>query len=220
MGYWINLTHLNIWEMSLFGAGCFFWLLTYYIYIKNIIKIQFVEIPFIVVCMNIAWEFVWSFVFGESVKNYIGFALQIGYALWFFFDCFIFYGLYKYGYKQFKMPFLIENSKLMSFVFVAFFIMFFITMNLSGYDTPIGTISAYIDNIVISSAYIFLYLQSDSKHLFSKSVSWFKFLGTALISVALVLHWNHNVFLIFMTAIVFILDVYYLYILHKGTKQA
>lgn len=185
---WLSFEHLNVLEMSLFFLGCVFWLLTYYVYIKGIVKNHFIEIPYIVVCMNIAWEFVWSFVFGESVRNYLGLSLQIGYALWFFFDCFIFYGLIKYGYKQFKLPFLVKHNRILAFVLVAFFILFFITMNMSGYDTPIGTISAYIDNIVISSAYIFLYLQSDQKHLFSKGVSWFKFLGTGLISLALVLH--------------------------------
>ncbi len=216
---WINLTHLNLFEMILFGLGCFFWLLTYYIYIRNLIKTQFLEIPFIVVCMNIAWEFVWSMVFGDSVRNYMGFAMQIGYALWFFFDCYIFYGLYKYGYKQFKLPYLIKHSKKLAFIYAIFFGFLFYFMNISGYDTPIGTISAYLDNIVISSAYIFIFLQSDNKHLFSKSVSWYKFIGTALISIALDLHWSHNFFLIYMTIAVFILDVYYLYIFHKETKN-
>ncbi len=212
---WLSFEHLNVLQMTLFFTGCFFWLLTYYVYIKNIVKNQFLEIPYIVVCMNIAWEFVWSFLFGDSVRNYLGLSMQIGYALWFFFDCFIFYGLLKYGHKQFKLPFLIKHNRILAFVFAIFFILFFYFMNVSGYDTPIGTISAYIDNIVISAAYIFLYLQSDQKHLFSKSVSWFKFIGTGLISLALVMHWNQNKFLILMTSAVFLLDVSYLFIMKK-----
>lgn len=78
---WLSFEHLNVLEMSLFFLGCVFWLLTYYVYIKGIVKNHFIEIPYIVVCMNIAWEFVWSFVFGESVRNYLGLSLQIGYAL-------------------------------------------------------------------------------------------------------------------------------------------
>ena len=98
------------------------------------------------------------------------------------------------------------------------FVIFFITLKISGYDTPIGSISAYLDNLVISAGYILLFLQSDNKQLFSKSVSWYKMLGTAMISIALDLHWPQNYFLIYMTIVVFILDVLYLIIFNKYTK--
>lgn len=219
MNKWINLENLNEFEMTLFGIGCIFWLVTYITYIRNIFKYKFVEIPFIVVCLNIAWEFIWSFVFGSSVGDYLGLGLQIGYALWFFFDCVIFYGLWKYGYKQFEMPFMRDNAKLFAILFFAFGIGFFYTFNLSGYDTEIGTISAYLDNLVISAAYVILFLKTSDKSLFSKGVAWYKMLGTGLISVSLVLHWSDNYFLIFITSIVLIIDIYYVVII-RNHKQS
>jgi len=218
MGNLINLNNLNIFEMSLFGVGCIFWLITYIIYIKNIRKHQFVEIPFMVVCFNIAWEFIWSFPFGNIVGNYMGLSIQLGYSLWFLFDCFIFYGLLKYGYKQFDLPFLIKNSKLIAILTVLFGLGFFYTFNLSGYDTEIGTISAYLDNLAISSAYILLFLKQKDKSLFSYGVAWYKMLGTGLISIALVLHWSENYFLIFVTSVVLILDISYI-IIFKNHKK-
>ncbi|MDC1068119.1 hypothetical protein OAQ99_03050 [Candidatus Kapabacteria bacterium] len=211
----LNLNNLNEIEMSLFGIGCIFWLITYITYIKNIFKEKFVEIPFIVVCLNISWEFIWSFVFGNSVGEYLGLGLQIGYALWFFFDCVIFYGLLKYGYKQFNMPMMKNNAKLWAWLFVLFGLVFFYTFNISGYDTEIGTISAYLDNLVISSAYIILFMNSSNKKLFSKGVAWYKMLGTGLISLSLVMHWSENYFLIFITSVVLILDIYYIFIINK-----
>lgn len=201
--------------MSLFGVGCVFWLITYITYIKNIFKHKFVEIPFLVVCLNISWEFIWSFVFGDSVGAYLGLALQIGYGLWFLFDCVIFYGLWKYGHKQFKMPFMRDNAKLWAALFVIFGLIFFYTFNLSGYDTEIGTISAYLDNLVISSAYIILFLNTENKQLFSKGVAWYKMLGTGLISVSLVMHWSENYFLMFITSVVLVLDIYYITVVNK-----
>lgn len=215
----LNLQNLNLSQMILFIIGCIFWLLTYIIYIKNIKSKQFVEIPLIVVSLNIAWEFIWSFPFGSSVGNYMGTSIQIGYSLWFFFDCFIFWGILKYGYKQFQNPFFRDNSKIIAIITVIFGLIFFYTFKNAGYDTEIGTISAYLDNIMISALYIFLFVNQDDKSLFSIQVAWYKMLGTGLISVALVWHWNENYFLMFITTVVLLLDIYYLFIVHKSRKS-
>ncbi|MBS4001696.1 MAG: hypothetical protein KGZ71_14560 [Desulfobulbaceae bacterium] len=215
----LNLQNLNLSQMILFIIGCIFWLLTYIIYIKNIKSKQFVEIPLIVVSLNIAWEFIWSFPFGSSVGDYMGTSIQIGYSLWFFFDCFIFWGILKYGYKQFQNQFFRDNSKIIAIITVIFGLIFFYTFKNAGYDTEIGTISAYLDNIMISALYIFLFVNQDDKSLFSIQVAWYKMLGTGLISVALVWHWNENYFLMFITTVVLLLDIYYLFIVHKSRKS-
>lgn len=207
--------------MTLFIIGCVFWLFTYLTYINHIRKKKFVEIPLIVVALNIAWEFIWSFPFGASVGEYLGSGLQIGYGLWFFFDCYIFYGILKYGHKQFQTPFFRDNSKLIAILTLIFGLVLFYTFNISGYDTQIGTISAYFDNVMISSLYIFLFVSHPDKHLFSYPVAWYKMLGTGLISVALVWHWNDNYLLIVLTSAVLILDIYYIYIFRKmRTKES
>ena len=215
----ITLDNLNIIQMSLFLIGCVFWLITYIIYAKNIRKHQFVEIPLIVVSLNIAWEFIWSFPFGRSVANYMGIAILVGYALWFFFDCYIFWGTLKYGYKQFQNPFFRKNAKLIAIFTALMGLIFYYTFNISGYDTPIGTMSAYLDNVMISSLYIFLFISYPDKSVFSYSVSWYKMLGTALISVSLVWHWSSNYLLIFLTSTVFLLDIYFIYISHQARLQ-
>ncbi|MBX3042157.1 MAG: hypothetical protein KIT33_15870 [Candidatus Kapabacteria bacterium] len=215
----LNLENLNTFQMTLFIIGCIFWLLTYIIYIKNIRTKKFVEIPLIVVSLNIAWEFIWSFPFGSSVGNYMGSAIQIGYGLWFVLDCFIFWGILKYGYKQFNNPFFQKNYKIMAILTVIFGLIFFYTFNISGYDTEIGTISAYLDNLLISGLYIFLFVNQSDKSLFSYQVAWYKMLGTGLISVALVLHWSENYFLMFVTSVVLLLDIYYIYIVSRSHRK-
>ena len=218
MKIWLNFDNLNEIQMALFFAGCLLWLVTYFIYIKDIRKKKFVEIPLIVVSLNISWEFIWSFPFGSSVSKYLGLALQVSYALWFFFDCYIFWGTLKYGYKQFQNKFFQDNAKLIAISTAIFGLVFYYTFNISGYDTQIGTISAYLDNVVISSLYILLFVSYPDKTIFSKQVSWYKMLGTALISIALVWHWNSNYLLIFLTSLCLILDLYYIYIVQKIEK--
>ena len=94
-------------------------------------------------------------------------------------------------------------------------LVFFYTFNISGYDTPIGTISAYLDNVMISALYIFLYVNHPDKKLFSYPVAWYKMLGTGLISLSLVLHWSDNYLLMFLTSTVLLLDIYYVAIFRK-----
>ena len=215
----ITLENLNFTQMTLFFTGCVFWLITYIIYVKNIRKHEFVEIPLIVVSLNISWEFIWSFPFGASVAKYMGMAILVGYALWFFFDCYIFWGTLKYGYKQFQNPVFRKNSKIIAIITAFGGLIFYYTFNISGYDTPIGTMSAYLDNVLISALYIFLFVSYPDKSVFSYGVSWFKMLGTGLISVALVWHWNNNYLLMFLTSTVLLLDLYYIYISHQARAQ-
>ena len=215
----INNTNLSDFQLILFGIGCVFWAFTYIIYIQHIRKNKFIEIPIIVVAFNIAWEFVWSFLFGDSVGAYLGNLMMWGYMLWFFFDCYIFWGALKYGGEQMKNDFWKNNVKIYLPIIAISSAILFYGFKISGYDNEIGTISAYIDNIAISGFYIVLFVGSNHKEKFSKYVAWFKMLGTGLISLALVLHWIENVFLIIITSIVLILDIIYLIILNRNQKN-
>lgn len=215
----LNLNNLNLPQMILFIIGCTFWLITYIIYVRNIVKFKFIEIPVIVVALNIAWEFIWSFPLGHLVSDYLGDALQWGYGSWFFFDMFIFWGALKYGYKQFENPTFRKHSKLITIATMFFGLIFFYTFYLGGYDTAIGTISAYIDNILISALYIFLLVDHKDKSVFSYQVAWYKMLGTGLISFSLAWHWSSNYFLIFLTAVVLLLDIAYIIIFSRYRKQ-
>lgn len=215
----INLNNLNSFQMILFGIGCVFWLITYIIYIRNIKTKQFVEIPLIVVSLNIAWEFVWSFPFGSSVSDYLGIAFQFGYGLWFLFDCFIFWGIIRYGYKQFQNPVFRKHASSIAIITMILGLIFFYVFNISGYDTEIGTMSAYLDNVLISGLYIFLFVSHPDKSLFSYSVAWYKMLGTGLISLALVWHWSDNLLLVFLTSVVLLLDVFYIIIFRTHRKN-
>ena len=48
-------------ELTLILIGTFFWNIAYYFIIKDAIKYKKVEMPFLAVSSNIAWEFCWSF---------------------------------------------------------------------------------------------------------------------------------------------------------------
>src|ERR1700733_5173144 len=93
---WFNSKEYTPLQLWLFGIGAAFWVLSYVFIVRNIVKNKFVEMPAGVLCANITWEFLWAFVFTQNLGEVIG----IGYKLWFFFDVYVVYSFYRYGYKQ------------------------------------------------------------------------------------------------------------------------
>ncbi|MCB1049998.1 MAG: hypothetical protein KDC71_05310 [Acidobacteria bacterium] len=212
---WLNLQTYHWPMMSLFLAGCVLWVVVYVLVIKKIRQRQFVEIPLIGVTANIGWEFIWSFIFQPDMGKLV----LIGYAAWFFLDCYIFYSLLKYGYKQLQTPALIKHSKLLIVGLTIAWAAIIITLETSGYDTPIGTISAYWDNLVFSAAYVLLALTLNDKTLLSKAAGWCKGLGTGLISIAVCIQWPDNQFLKVICILTASLDALYLYLLHRVQSE-
>lgn len=205
----LNLKDYTITEHIFFGVGCFLWIVVYYFTIRNIIKKQFIEVPFITVCGNIAWEFLWSWIF---ITN-MGSLFVWGYRIWFFMDCFIVYGLFRYGYKQITIQWLKEKShQIIIFGIISWLaILYFYIKN---YDAPIskmGAYSGFILNVLISGLYITQFLRLDNKTLFSLPVAWSKGVGTLLISVFCFLHFT-DWFLLSLCIVNAILDAVYIYV--------
>ena len=82
---WFNLNVYSLLQILLFLTGAVFWIVNYVFVIRNIVKNKFVEMPASVLCANITWEFLWGFVFIPDM----GFAIALGYKVWFMLDVFI-----------------------------------------------------------------------------------------------------------------------------------
>jgi hypothetical protein len=211
----LNLKDYTVLEHIFFGLGCFLWIVVYYFTIRNIIRKQFIEVPFITVCGNIAWEFLWSWVF---ITN-MGSIFQWGYRVWFFMDCFIVYGLFRYGYKQITIPSLSKKAtQIIVFGILAWAVVLY--FYIKNYDAPLskmGAYSGFILNVLISALYIPQFLRLNNRSLFSLPVAWCKGIGTLLISVFCFLHFS-DWFLLSLCILNAILDGIYIYIfLNHGT---
>jgi hypothetical protein len=145
--YWLNTAKYSNTELILFGIGAFFWILCYIFVIRGIIKHKFVGISASVVGANIAWEFLWAFVFRQDM----GQVIQIGYYGWFLLDVFIVYSMFKYGYKQ-VLP---QNQKYFRLFFaysiLAWVVILYFFIK-EGYDNEIGANSAYAIQLLISAS--------------------------------------------------------------------
>lgn len=207
---WVNTKDYTVAQLIWNGVGCCFWLFTYIALIKNIIKKKFVEMPFLIAVGNISWEFIWGFFFHPTTGRLFALSYQGGFLL----DVFIFYNVFRYGYKQTNIP---EIQKYFKLILI-FLLLFWIPLNyffvVQGFDTPIGANSGYILNLIISCLYPFLLLRNNPAD-FSQTVAWCKFIGTGCITVSVFLIYPRNYFVQILGAACFVLDLSFALFLSK-----
>ncbi|MDF2438701.1 MAG: hypothetical protein K0Q95_3077 [Bacteroidota bacterium] len=209
--FWLNTkTYSNI-ELILFGIGAFFWILCYIFVIRGIIKYKFVGISASVVGANIAWEFLWAFVFRQDM----GYALQIGYYGWFLLDVFIVYSTFKYGYKQ-VLP---QNQKYFKTFFaysiVAWLLILYFFIK-DGYDNAIGANSAYAIQLLISASCLGMMLRAPLEKGISYIAAWSRMLGSFFCGLMCIIHWPENHWILVMVILYMVIDIFYLYTASKS----
>ncbi|MCB0664029.1 MAG: hypothetical protein KDC24_14885 [Saprospiraceae bacterium] len=214
-GVWHHFPDYPPSQLILLGTGFILWVAAYYFIIKGVRKWKIVEIPMVVVALDIGWEFDWAFL----LKSDLGLIFNIGCAVWFFMDIFINIYTLKYGKK------LVTNNAIKKYYnYIYLFILiggalltFF--MKETAEDNGLGIVSAYLINIMISSLYLYQLVTFPELRGkgFSYLVGWLKGLGTGAITIAVYLHWSHNPFLITICTVVLIMDIIYLY-LYKNYK--
>jgi hypothetical protein len=193
---WINWQEYSGLEFFFYGVGCLLWVVAYAIYIRNIIKLKYVEMPVFAGCCDVAWEFVWSFL----AWNNMGMLFQAANYVWFFLDAgFIFtYGVLMFGAKQLTVPQLQPRS-----VFVPMCLgiacmagvgTYF--LHSQGLDNEVGGRAAYLIQLSISFLYVPLMLRQPDLRFFSFTANWTRALGSAMVVVFFFLHYPSDYFLL------------------------
>ena len=88
LAYWINYKQFTPYELIVTGIGWVFWITLYILICRSIKKDKYVEMPWICALGNISWEFVWGFLFYESVQE-IGQLFVWSYRAWFVLDIYM-----------------------------------------------------------------------------------------------------------------------------------
>lgn len=204
---WFNTVDYSPPLLILFAIGCCGWVVSYIAVLARVRKNQFVEIPAGAVVANVAWEFVWGFVYQTNM----GRLFVWGYRIWFFLDVFIVYMLFQYGWKQLDSTLLkplFRPGAAFGIVSWGIALYFFIG---EGYDTPYGAISGYILNVMMSALYVVLIAKkADRVQWFSGVVAWSKMLGTALLSVFNFIVRPEDYLLMTLYTTTFVLDILYI----------
>ena len=216
---WFNTSQYPVPLLILFGVGCFGWVVAYVAIVKSALRNQFLEIPAGAVVANIAWEFVWGFLY----PNELGRFFSWGYRVWFFFDLGIVYMLFRFGDRQMGLPELkaiFRPACVFGILAWAVGIYFFVG---EGYDTGYGAISGYILNTMMSALYLVIILRHGHLYDFSLVVAWSKMLGTALLTVFNFIVQSGNPYLLLLCLLTLALDLVYIglfYWIRSGSAAA
>jgi len=203
---WFNTQKYSVPLLVLFGVGCFGWVVAYVAIVKNALRNRFLEIPAGAVVANIAWEFVWGFLY----PNELGRFFSWGYRTWFVFDLAIVWLLFRFGDRQVDLPDLravFRPACVFGVAAWAVGIYFFVG---EGYDTGYGAISGYILNTMMSALYVVIILRHGHLYDFSLLVAWSKMLGTALLTVFNFVVQAGNPYLLLLCLLTLALDLLYI----------
>jgi hypothetical protein len=216
---WINWKDYTAREFFFYGLGCFFWVIAYAIYIRNIIRYKYVEMPVFAGCCDVGWEFTWSFL---AVNN-MGMLFQAANYVWFALDMgFIFtYGVLVFGWKQLTVPRLQKRSlyvpACLGIAAFAATVTYF--MYKQGLDNAVGGRSAYLIQLTISFLYIPLMLRQEDLSHFSYAANWLRALGSAMVVVFFYLHYPEDTFLLTIGTVAAIVDGTFLYLFAQRRRE-
>lgn len=205
--HWLNCSDYTAVQISLVLIGTVFWLIAYAWIAVRAYRTGFVEMPYVAAAANIAWEFVWAFVF---VTN-LGYLFVIGLRAWFFFDLAIFWFSWKYSANQITAPRLKNKFHTVFLINIAVWAIFFVTFKPGIYDKLMGATSAYISQVLMGVLYIYLYFDVKEKPAIrlSAAIATCKLLGTLPMGVFVFLRFADDHFLLTLAIASSLLDILY-----------
>lgn len=209
-----NTLGLTLLELAMMGTGFLIWTLAYLHIIIDGRKNPVNEMPMMAAVGNIAWEFMWAFMFTDTP---IGLLFNVGCACWFTLDLFINYQVITKNRAAEPNQWIRKNYLLIyGFSFVSWFaILYFMAED--GADNALGIQSALLLNILMSALYIYQMVEHPKfkGRVYTERIAILKFVGTGIIVVASYMIWPENYYILSMGLITMILDMVYVLMFRK-----
>ncbi len=207
-GPWFNTDLYTVPQIIMFTSGAMLWVVVYIVTIRRLLKLNELAIPFIAVTLNFGTEITTAVFFVPDM----GSVLVIAYWAWMVLDIFIVIGLFRYGAKQVRTPYLKQKFAVMMAVWIP--LLFVVQYNfILEYDLPMAPLNSFMINLVMSAAFIYLFFVP-TEAAKSKIIGWCKFLGTGIIGVVFYTKYPENGALTSLYIAVALVDVFYLYLLY------
>jgi hypothetical protein len=195
------------WQIFWYVGGFLAWIPCYWIIIKKGFRERFLEIPVLAALGDITWELIWGF----TIVVNMGWGLQLVYQFAFFMDCFILVWVFRFGWKetQVQMPALRQVWPYAIVMLIVGMLFFYRTFYTAGYDLPLGSNSAYLDNLMVSSLYLWYGLTRSRRRLtYTSALS--KGIGTGMVTVFVFMTYHGERWVHTMAISVAVLDLTYL----------
>ena len=204
------------WETFWYVGGFVVWAPAYIAIVVIAVRQRRLEIPLIAVTANVTWEFLWGFVFHQNM----GPGLQWVYRGACILDLFILAAVFLLGRTQSRAPLYARYFNVVVVALLAGWIAFYWSLHTSHYDLPLGSMSAYLDNILMSGLYIWFVMTRIDPRELSFTVAWSKGIGTGMVSVFVFMEYTDNAFIKTLAVMVGILDFVYLVALGLRLRHA
>lgn len=211
-------------DIILQGLSGVLWIITYILIIKKSIKDKTYGMPFIAMCLNLTWEFVFVFIYKTDIFH------QLVCLIWFILDLIIVFIFLKYGYKDFKKRY--SLSRLSFLILVVFTLLAsFIFMLLAPIDFSVlfdesiflsAGFIAYFQNLLMSILFVLMFLERGNSKGQSMFIALFKYIGTFCVAITkfsgMSLSNPTELFVIFLIQVFDILYIYLLFRFYKIKK--
>lgn len=190
-----------------------FWTLTYLLIIARGFQDKTYGMPFVALCANISWEFIFAFVLPQTrpqvFVNYVWFAL----------DCVILFQFLKYWRSD--PPLNLRGAKWFYLIFVVTLVASFLAVLLVSLDLQDkeGKYAAYGQNLLMSVLFVTMFLRRGNLAGQSFYIALFKLLGTLIPSIAFFLLRPNAWLFDFLYVTIFIFDFTYLILVYRMTRE-
>lgn len=157
------------------GSGIF-WSLAYLLIIWRGFKDQTFGMPIVALCANIAWEFIFSFIYpSQSVQRYIN-------ITWFALDLLIVFQALRFGPEALRG--LVPRGLFYPLFGVCLLLCGVIIVGISQeFQNWNGMYAAFGQNLMMSVLFVFMLWQRNDLHGQSLYIALFKMIGTILPSI-------------------------------------
>jgi hypothetical protein len=186
-----------------------FWTITYLLILQKSIQDRTIGMPMVALCMNIAWEFIFSFIYPNDKPQ-----LYVNYV-WFCLDLVIVIQYLRLNQAAFDeyLPEKLFYPAFCSVLAIGFFNMLFATTELG---TLLGShYTAFEINLLMSVLFVYLLLSSDRTQGQSIYIATTKMIGTAFASVMSFLEFPSSPLLNFLYIAIFLCDGAYTVLLYQ-----
>lgn len=190
-----------------------FWTIAYLLIIRRSIQDRSVGMPMAAVCLNIAWEFIFSFIYPSRKPQ-----LYINYV-WFFLDSIVVIQFLKLNKTEFgkHLPKNFFYPAFFSTLVVSFFNMLFFTHNFSVAKG--ATYTAFEINLIMSMLFINMLFSRNDVRGQSIYIAIAKTIGTACASLAVYLSFPSSILLNFLYLAILLFDGAYTVMLYGKLKE-
>ncbi|QRN92938.1 hypothetical protein JRI60_27410 [Archangium violaceum] len=210
----LNLVDYSPLEMALFGISGTFWVAVYILVILDARKYGFTAMPAFAFSGNIAWEFLWGYVFRTNMGELAVWGLRIYFPL----NCYIGWLLLRHGPKQFTTEALRRyGSALIACAMLSWgaILLAFSPIN----DDPAGLSSATILDVTMAIQFIGLLLLVHEREgaaglaKMSYPAAWLKLVGSTSAGICILLHFPpERRWVMVLSCVSFVLNVSYVII--------